>query len=221
MSYTANSWNSGFTADVRISNTGSSTINGWTLSYNLPSGQQITSSWNATVNQSGSTVTARNIDWNGTIAPGTRIRVTGTTSAFRGLLQINAGDLASYEIVSQGNTLPTPPTVTLAEIAASGEQYEGRVVRVPDRLDDIGPKHQVRYVRGGDDDALRARQALCLARGVEALDLVVGAANRLNIAALVHGAGDRQRDVNRRGGGPLLQRRTFLRRGHGGLRLGR
>ncbi|BCJ58276.1 GH12 family glycosyl hydrolase domain-containing protein [Micromonospora endophytica] len=68
--YTANSWNNGFTADVQITNTGSSTINGWTLAYSLPSGQQVTNSWNATVNQSGSSVTARNIGHNGTIAPG-------------------------------------------------------------------------------------------------------------------------------------------------------
>ncbi|MFF4881182.1 cellulose binding domain-containing protein [Micromonospora sp. NPDC000668] len=68
--YTPNSWNSGFTADVQITNTGSSPVNGWTLSYALPSGQQVTSAWNATVSQSGSTVTARNLNWNGTLAPG-------------------------------------------------------------------------------------------------------------------------------------------------------
>ncbi|MEH1165440.1 cellulose binding domain-containing protein [Micromonospora sp. CPCC 205539] len=68
--YTPNSWNNGFTADVQITNTGTSTVNGWTLTYNLPSGQQVTSAWNATVSQSGSTVTARNLSWNGTLAPG-------------------------------------------------------------------------------------------------------------------------------------------------------
>lgn len=68
--YTPNAWNNGFTADVAITNTGSGTINGWTLTYNLPSGQQITSSWNATVTQSGSTVTAKNLDYNGTLSPG-------------------------------------------------------------------------------------------------------------------------------------------------------
>ncbi|WP_405113052.1 cellulose binding domain-containing protein [Micromonospora sp. NBC_01405] len=68
--YTPNSWNNGFTADVQITNTGSSTINGWTLAYSLPAGQQITGSWNATVTHSGSAVTARNIGHNGTLAPG-------------------------------------------------------------------------------------------------------------------------------------------------------
>ncbi|MFF5052180.1 cellulose binding domain-containing protein [Micromonospora sp. NPDC000663] len=68
--YTANSWNNGFTADVQVTNTGSSAINGWTLTYSLPGGQQVTSAWNATVSQSGSTVTARNVSHNGSIAPG-------------------------------------------------------------------------------------------------------------------------------------------------------
>ncbi|SCL59508.1 GH12 family glycosyl hydrolase domain-containing protein [Micromonospora chersina] len=68
--YTTNVWSNGFTADVTITNTGSSTVNGWTLNYNLPSGQTITGSWNATVTQSGSAVTARNLSYNGTLAPG-------------------------------------------------------------------------------------------------------------------------------------------------------
>ncbi|MET8250623.1 cellulose binding domain-containing protein [Micromonospora sp. NPDC005197] len=68
--YTANSWNNGFTADVQITNTGSSAINGWTLTYNLPGGQTVTNAWNATVSQSGSAVTARNVSHNGSIAPG-------------------------------------------------------------------------------------------------------------------------------------------------------
>ncbi|MBF9127743.1 cellulose binding domain-containing protein [Plantactinospora sp. S1510] len=70
VAYTANSWNNGFTASVTVTNTGSSPINGWTLNYNLPSGQQVTNSWNATVTQSGSAVTARNISHNSSIAPG-------------------------------------------------------------------------------------------------------------------------------------------------------
>ncbi|MGK5520665.1 GH12 family glycosyl hydrolase domain-containing protein [Micromonospora sp. URMC 107] len=68
--YTPNSWGNGFTADVQVTNTGTSAVNGWTLTYNLPAGQQITSAWNATVSQSGSAVTARNISWNGSLAPG-------------------------------------------------------------------------------------------------------------------------------------------------------
>ncbi|MFC0005655.1 GH12 family glycosyl hydrolase domain-containing protein [Micromonospora siamensis] len=69
--YTATSvWNNGYTVDVAITNKGSNTINGWNLTYNLPTGQQVTNAWSATVTQSGSAVSARNVDYNGTIAPG-------------------------------------------------------------------------------------------------------------------------------------------------------
>ncbi|TDB87066.1 glycosyl hydrolase family 5, partial [Micromonospora fluostatini] len=55
---------------LQITNTGSTTVNGWTLVHSLPAGQQVTSAWNATVSQSGSTLTARNVGHNATIAPG-------------------------------------------------------------------------------------------------------------------------------------------------------
>ncbi|MCI4064569.1 cellulose binding domain-containing protein [Micromonospora sp. R77] len=65
-----NVWNNGFTAEVTITNTGSGTINGWTMNYNLPSGQTVTNAWNATVTQSGSAITAKNVSYNGTLSPG-------------------------------------------------------------------------------------------------------------------------------------------------------
>ncbi|HEX8343701.1 MAG TPA: cellulose binding domain-containing protein [Actinoplanes sp.] len=70
VTYTPNSWSSGFTASVTVTNTGSSAINGWTLGFNLPAGQAITSSWNANLTTSGSAVTARNVGYNGSLAPG-------------------------------------------------------------------------------------------------------------------------------------------------------
>ncbi|MFI7661058.1 cellulose binding domain-containing protein [Micromonospora parva] len=91
--YTANSWNNGFTADVQITNTGSSAINGWTMNYNLPSGQTVTNAWNATVNQSGSAVTARNVGHNGSIAPG------GTASfGYQGTLNGSYSSPSSFSL---------------------------------------------------------------------------------------------------------------------------
>ncbi|MET8550234.1 GH12 family glycosyl hydrolase domain-containing protein [Micromonospora zamorensis] len=91
--YTANSWGNGFTADVQITNTGSSAINGWTLTYSLPSGQQVTNAWNATVSQSGSTVTARNVGHNGSIAPG------GTASfGYQGTLNGSYSSPSSFSL---------------------------------------------------------------------------------------------------------------------------
>ncbi|MGW0433460.1 endo-1,4-beta-xylanase [Micromonospora sp. NPDC003197] len=69
VNYTPNTWNTGFTANVTIANLGTTSINGWTLTFGFTAGQQVTSGWNATVTQSGGQVTARNMSWNGTIAP--------------------------------------------------------------------------------------------------------------------------------------------------------
>ncbi|MBN1313318.1 MAG: glycoside hydrolase family 9 protein, partial [Anaerolineae bacterium] len=69
VTYTTSNWSSGFTADVKITNNSATTINGWTLTWSFADGQQVTSSWNATVSQNGANVTAGNpaSHWNGTI----------------------------------------------------------------------------------------------------------------------------------------------------------
>lgn len=70
VTYGVNQWNTGFTAAVTVTNTGSSTLAGWTLRWSFPSGQQVTQSWSSTVTQSGSQVTATNAPWNASLAPG-------------------------------------------------------------------------------------------------------------------------------------------------------
>lgn len=65
-----NSWGSGFTAETTITNSGSSTVQNWRSTWNVPSGVSVTNGWNATVTQSGSTVTATAPSWNGGLAPG-------------------------------------------------------------------------------------------------------------------------------------------------------
>jgi chitin-binding protein len=67
---TAGQWGGGFQGEVKVTNSGSSTIGGWKVSWTWPSGQTVSQSWNATLTQSGSTVTAGNVNWNGTIPPG-------------------------------------------------------------------------------------------------------------------------------------------------------
>ena len=63
-------WNSGLTNNITITNTGSTAINGWNLVFTLPSGQSITGGWSATYSPSSGTVTATNVSYNGTLAPG-------------------------------------------------------------------------------------------------------------------------------------------------------
>ncbi|CAG7612674.1 GH12 family glycosyl hydrolase domain-containing protein [Actinacidiphila bryophytorum] len=67
---TPQSWSGGFTANVTVANTGSSAVNGWKLGFTLPSGQTITSAWNATVSPSSGSVTATNLSYNAQIPAG-------------------------------------------------------------------------------------------------------------------------------------------------------
>ncbi|MFD6752116.1 glycoside hydrolase family 9 protein [Micromonospora gifhornensis] len=81
ITYGTNDWGTGFTANITIANTGTTAINGWTLAFTFPhSGQRVGQSWSATFQQTGTSVTATNMSYNGTIAPGasTSIGFNGT-----------------------------------------------------------------------------------------------------------------------------------------------
>lgn len=62
-----NQWSGGFGADVTVTNLGDP-ITAWTLTWTYAAGQSVTQAWNATVTQSGTAVTARNVSYNGSIA---------------------------------------------------------------------------------------------------------------------------------------------------------
>jgi len=65
-----NQWSGGFGANVTITNTGTTSMNGWTLTWSFANGQTISQLWNGSYTQSGSTVSVTNLSYNGTIAPG-------------------------------------------------------------------------------------------------------------------------------------------------------
>lgn len=76
-------WPGGFVATITISNTGTSAINGWTLAFTYPGDQQLTYGWSATVSQTGTAVTARNLSWNANIPAGGNVSfgIQGTWTA--------------------------------------------------------------------------------------------------------------------------------------------
>ena len=73
------SWQGGFQANVTVTNNAAAAINGWTVSWTLPSGQTVSQVWSGTLSTSGSTVSVRNAAWNGALAAG-----AGTTFGFIG-----------------------------------------------------------------------------------------------------------------------------------------
>ena len=63
-----NQWPGGFQGEVRITNTSTSTVNGWTVRWGFSNGQQITQIWNASQVTSGAFVAATNVSYNAAIA---------------------------------------------------------------------------------------------------------------------------------------------------------
>jgi cellulase/cellobiase CelA1 len=70
-----NAWNTGLTASVTLTNTGTTTADGWKLGFTLPAGQTVTGGWGATYTPSSGSVTATNVAYNGTIAPGASVSI--------------------------------------------------------------------------------------------------------------------------------------------------
>ena len=82
-----NSWSGGFQGQIAVTNPTTSTMYGWTVSWVLPDGETINSSWNGTLSQAGSLATVTNASWNGQLAAGAgtsfgfTANYTGTPSA--------------------------------------------------------------------------------------------------------------------------------------------
>lgn len=64
-----NNWGNGFTGAIRISNTGTTPISNWNVTWTYSGNTRLTSSWNATVT-GNNPYSASNLSWNGAIQPG-------------------------------------------------------------------------------------------------------------------------------------------------------
>ncbi|ARX86449.1 MULTISPECIES: glycoside hydrolase family 18 chitinase [Streptomyces] len=66
-------WGSGFEGKWTIKNTGTTALSSWTVVWDFPAGTKVTSAWDATVTNSGDKWTAKNLGWNGSLAPGASV----------------------------------------------------------------------------------------------------------------------------------------------------
>jgi O-glycosyl hydrolase len=94
VTYTLNSsWPGGFTAQVTIKNTGTTTINSWSLTFTFPGDEKITSNFNGGFSQTGENATLTNASYNGTIAAGSTI-----TDGFQGTWTSSVANPTSFAI---------------------------------------------------------------------------------------------------------------------------
>ena len=79
-----NDWGAGFTGAVSITNSGTTALSSWTLTWSYAGTQQLNQSWNATYTQSGASVTLSSLSYNGSIAPGATASGIGFNAAYSG-----------------------------------------------------------------------------------------------------------------------------------------
>lgn len=108
-----NEWNSGFTGEITITNHTNSPVQGWALDWVYANGQQITSAWNVTYQQTGANITMSNPAsyWNGNIP------ANGGTVSFGFQANTNGNNLMPTTFMLNGATCgdttpPVTPTVT-------------------------------------------------------------------------------------------------------------
>ena len=66
----ANTWNSGYQVNVKVSNNSASSLSGWQVKLAFPEGAQFNQGWSAEFEDNGDEILARNLSWNGNLAPG-------------------------------------------------------------------------------------------------------------------------------------------------------
>ena len=85
-------WGNGYVVQpVTVTNTGTSAITGWRVTFTLPAGHAITGSWNATLSGTTGTVTATNMSYNGNLGPGANTSFGFQVSRPDGNTQVASG----------------------------------------------------------------------------------------------------------------------------------
>ncbi|MBB2909259.1 hypothetical protein FHS43_000505 [Streptosporangium becharense] len=148
VTYTTNDWQGGFTAGVSIKNLGDP-LNGWTLGFDFPAGtQKVLQGWSATWSQSGQSVTAKNLDWNGNLATG-----ASTSIGFNGSWSGSNPKPTGFTIngTACGGTTPDnlPPTVKITKPAAGATFTAPATVEITaDAADADGTVSKVEFFNG-------------------------------------------------------------------------
>ncbi|MER6619307.1 MULTISPECIES: glycosyl hydrolase family 18 protein [unclassified Streptomyces] len=111
-------WGSGFEGKWTVKNTGTTNLSSWTIEWDFPSGTKVTSAWDATVTNSGDHWTAKNLGWNGTLAPGASVSFgfNGSGSGSPSGCKLNGGSCDGGPEVP-GDAAPSAPgTPTASDI---------------------------------------------------------------------------------------------------------
>ncbi|MDA1365683.1 hypothetical protein J2S68_002914 [Glycomyces algeriensis] len=134
VTYTVQSeWQGGFRADVEVTNLGDA-VSDWTLTFDFPNaGQKVTQGWSAAWTQSGTSVSADSMSWNGSLATDASTSI-GFVGAWRDAnpepasFALNGTTCTGSTTPTGGPTTPTedpttpPPDGSAPELSVSGNQ---------------------------------------------------------------------------------------------------
>jgi cellulose 1,4-beta-cellobiosidase len=112
-------WGTGFTAQLTVTNTGTTAITGWTVTYSYTGNQTLQSGWSGNWSQSGENVTVTNASWNGDLAAGASATGVGANFNYTGT---NTAP-ASVTCTPTGSSTPPPtPSITATPSTLSVDQ---------------------------------------------------------------------------------------------------
>ncbi|MBW6435432.1 cellulase family glycosylhydrolase [Actinoplanes hulinensis] len=100
----ANSWSTGYQAEITVSNPSPSAISTWKVVLTLPAGTSVTQAWSSTLTSSGNTYTFTPAAWNGTIA--------ANASTNFGFIVTGTGQPTGCVVNGQSCTGTTTPTTS-------------------------------------------------------------------------------------------------------------
>jgi hypothetical protein len=126
VSYAVSSqWQGGFGANVSITNLGDP-LSSWTLTWSYGAGQTVTQAWNASLTQSGSAVTAKNVSYNGSIATNSSVAF-GFNGSWTGSNPVPA----SFSVNGVACTAGTGPTSPSSPPPSSSPSTPGGTCTLP------------------------------------------------------------------------------------------
>ena len=104
---TQSEWSGGFVGSVAVTDSGTTALTGWTVTFSFAGDQTVTSSWNASLTQSLGYVTASNLGYNGALGVG-----ASTSFGFQ-------GTYGTSDAVPASVTCTPSSTVTPAIVAST------------------------------------------------------------------------------------------------------
>lgn len=112
-------WGSGFNGQIKITNTGTSSINGWELKFNTTN--TFSSVWSGIATGTTGTISIKNESWNGTLAPGASATIGFTANGSSANKPTNYYFNGNAVNVDGGGTITPPPAPVVPTISSASQ----------------------------------------------------------------------------------------------------